>query len=295
MEVVMLNPWSVNIELPSMPIILSRIIEITHNPDMSAQDLANAVMTDQSLTSRMLRLANSAYFHRMQKVETVTDAILTLGFGYVRNLAASASLLEAMFPRRVFPGFDWQAMWLHSVTCAIASEEIFSHVAGFDRRKDETVFIAGLLHDIGKLALACTLPLRFMAVVEGCRKRKEDMLIVETDFLSTNHAEVGQYVTEQWGFPEKLVQAIACHHTPECAAQYSDLARAVCAADMLAKRISAPCIPELTAEISLRDIAEMAKINPGNMSYIIEHVKQDLERSSEIISWGKNLPNAYGY
>lgn len=291
----MLSPSSVNIELPSMPFILSRIIQITRNPDTSAQDLANAVMIDQSLTSRLLRLANSAYFHRMQEVDTISSAILVLGFGYVRNLAASASVLEAMFPRRVFPGFDWQAMWLHSVTCAIASEEIYSYMSGFDRRKDETVFIAGLLHDIGKLVIACMLPLRFMAVVEGCRKCKEDMITVENNFLSSNHAEVGQYVTEQWGFPEKLVQAIACHHTPECATQYSDLARTVFAADMLAKRISAPCIPDLTANISLRDIAKVVEISPGSMSYIIEHVKQGLERSSEIISWGKNLPNAYGY
>ncbi len=295
MEVMMLSPSSVNIELPSMPFILSRIIRITRNPDTSAQELADAVMIDQSLTSRILRLANSAYFHRTKEVDTVSNAILILGFGYVRNLAASASVLEAIFPHKVFPGFDWRAMWLHSVTCAIASEEIYSQMAGFDRRKDETVFIAGLLHDIGKLIIACTLPLRFMAVVEGCRKSKEDMIDVETDFLSTNHAEVGQYVTERWGFPEKLVQAIAYHHAPECATQYSDLARAVCAADMLAKRISAPCIPDLPAHISLQEIAKMADISPGSMGYIIEHVKQGLERSSEIISWGKNLPNAYGY
>ncbi len=85
------------IDLPSMPVALARIIQITNSPDATAEQLAKVVMFDQSLATKVLRLANSAFFGRKMKAETITEAVVTLGFGSVRNLAASASVVEALW------------------------------------------------------------------------------------------------------------------------------------------------------------------------------------------------------
>lgn len=286
----MFEQSSSNIQLPSMPITLTRIIQITRNPDACPQDLADAVMTDQSLTSRVLRLANSAYFRRRSEIETVNDAIITLGFEYVRNLAASASVIESLFPRTHFPGFDWASMWTHSVTTAIAAETISNFISGRTRKGDESAFVAGLLHDIGKLVVACVLPLRFEAVIEECRKTRKEMVLVEPTFLATNHAYIGKQLSESWGFPDKLVQAICWHHAPECALEYVDLARAVSAGNMLAKRLEKPYISGLSADIRLADIAQVAEVEPEDMDWIVNGVRTGLKRSGEILSWGKGLP-----
>ncbi len=86
-----------------MPATLARIIQVTNSPNATAGDVANIVMLDQSLSTKVLRLANSAYFCRLNKAETVTDAVVTLGFGSVRNMAASASVVNTLFPREMFP------------------------------------------------------------------------------------------------------------------------------------------------------------------------------------------------
>src|SRR5512133_1340035 len=102
------------IDLPSVPATLARIIQITSSPEATADELAHVVMLDPSLSTKVLRIANSAYYGRRTKAETITDAVVTLGFGAVRNLAASASVVDALFPRQMFPGFGWQEMWIHS-------------------------------------------------------------------------------------------------------------------------------------------------------------------------------------
>lgn len=273
-----------------MPVVLIRIIDITRNPDSDPRRLAEAVMSDQSLTSRVLRLANSSYFRRRQQVETVSEAILTLGFGYVRNLAASASVLDALFPRKAFPGFDWHSMWTHSVTVAIAAETISTFKSGAQRRSDESAFVAGLLHDIGKLLVAYALPIKFLSIVEACHKTGKDMVEVEKEFIGTNHAYLGLQLGKEWGLPESLLQGIGWHHIPECALEYVDLAKSVHAANLLANRFGGSSIRGVKYNISMRDIANAAEIDIVDVDYIVNAVRDGLKRSTELLSWGSKLP-----
>ena len=163
------------VDLPSVPATLARVIQVTNSPDATAEKLAGVVMLDQSLSTKVLRLANSAYMGRRNKAETITEAVLTLGFGSIRNLAASASVVDALFPKRMFFGFSWDDMWVHSVTCAVASDSIYTRMCGGRSGNSESAFIAGLLHDVGKLILARALPQRFMEVVDMCREYNRDM------------------------------------------------------------------------------------------------------------------------
>jgi HD-like signal output (HDOD) protein len=224
------------------------------------------------------------------KAETITEAVVTLGFTSVRNLAASASVIDALFPKRMFPGFSWQDMWIHSVTCAVASETIYSRMSKTSVGGNESAFVAGLLHDVGKLILARALPSRFLQVVEAVREYNFDIVRAETNILSTNHCKIGGELAEQWEFPAKLTAGIAHHHNPEAACEYEDVARAVQAGNMLAKRMSKNYIVGMPVEISLKEVANVAGVPVTDMDFIVNMSRESLRQCEEIISWGSKMP-----
>ncbi|MFQ3549070.1 MAG: HDOD domain-containing protein [Armatimonadota bacterium] len=280
------------IDLPSMPAALGRIIHITNSPDTaSAEEVATAVMTDQSLATKVMRLANSAYYGRKVKAENVTDAVNALGFTAVRNLAASASIVDALFPKQLFKGFSWPDMWTHSVITGIATEVIHDCM-GTGSSLKESAFVAGLLHDVGKLIVARALPSRFVQIIEACREWDFEMVRAETNYLGTNHAKIGHDLSMQWEFPERLRIGIAYHHSPETAPAHEDVARAVRAANLLAKRIGKYYITNLKTEISCKQVADAAGISLNDVEYVTNQVRDRLDNFEEIISWGRGMPAA---
>jgi putative nucleotidyltransferase with HDIG domain len=280
------------IDLPSIPAALARVIQITNDEDATAEQVAGVIMLDQSLATKVLRIANSAYYGRMKSAETITEAVVTLGFGPVRNLAASASVLDALFPKQMFPGFGWHEMWAHSVTCALATQAIRARTSRRAGGKSEAAFVAGLLHDVGKLIIARALPQKFTQIVDACRERGYDMAHAEKSILSTDHAEIGGELTREWDFPTKLQAAIAYHHDPSGADEHEELAAAVRAANMLAKRIGKSYIVGSNTEISLNEVAEAAGLRQDDMEYITGHVRDGLRQSGAILAWGRTMPRA---
>lgn len=278
------------IDLPSVPATLARIIQITNSPDASADRVAGVVMLDQSLAAKVLRIANSAFYGRRVKAETISEAVVTLGFSSIRNLAASASVVDALFPKQMFPGFSWQDMWVHSVNCAVASEVI--HARMTRTIGAEAAFVAGLLHDMGKLILARALPERFRQVVEACRECNFTMVQAERNLLSTDHAKIGGELAEGWQFPDRLRDAIAYHHCPADACENEDIARAVSAANLLAKRMSKNYIMGVGTEISLKDVADEAGLQVDDMNFIVNAVREKMQQCDEILSWSAAMPGA---
>ncbi|MCX6344138.1 MAG: HDOD domain-containing protein [Armatimonadetes bacterium] len=285
----MFGQSSGKVDLPSMPATLARIIQVTNSPSATSEQLANVVKFDQSLSTKVLRLANSAFLGRRVKAATITEAVVTLGFSSIRNLAASASVVEALFPRRMFVGFSWRDMWTHSVTCAVSAEAIYSAMGC--RGSSESAFVAGLLHDIGKLIIARALPQRFLQVVSAVRDYNFEMIRAENNILSTTHYQIGGDLAKQWDFPEMLCAAIAHHHSPEDALEYEELARAVYAANLLAKRLSKNYITGVSVNVSIKDVADAAGLDPRDINMIIDQVKRRLLQCGDILSWGDSMPD----
>jgi len=286
----MFSRSSGKIDLPSVPATLARIIEITNSPDASADSVASVVMLDQSLATKVLRIANSAFYGRRVKAETISEAVVTLGFTSIRNLAASASVVDALFPEQMFPGFSWQDMWTHSVNCAVASEVI--HARMTRSNGTEAAFVAGLLHDVGKLILARALPERFRQIVETCREHNFTMAQAERNILSTDHARIGGELAEGWQFPHRLRVAIEYHHCPSEAYDNEDIARAVSAANLLAKRMSKGYILGVSAEISLKDVADEAGLPVDDMDFVVDTVREKMHECAQILSWSGSMPGA---
>lgn len=278
------------IDLPSVSPALARIIQITNSPDASAEQVAEVVMLDQSLATKVLRIANSAYYSRRVKAETITEAVVTLGFSSIRHLAASASVIDALFPKQMFPGFDWREMWSHSVTCAVGTEVIYARMSRMQGA--ESAFVAGLLHDVGKLIIARALPQRFLQVVDACREYNRPMELEEQALLSTNHAKIGGDLARSWQFPESLIEAILYHHSPEDSPKYEALARAVGAANMLAKRMSRSYLIGISNDISLEEITEHVGMSVEELEHITMVVRRRMGHCGDILAWGDAMPKA---
>jgi len=273
-----------------MPATIACIVNVTKSAELSAEALAGAVLMDQSITAKIMRLANSAYFGRRAKAKTVTECVLVLGFGLVRNLAASASILEAVFPRHAFPGLSWPAFWTHSVATAVATETLHSHITGVSRKDDESAFIAGLLHDVGKMIIAYAMPVEFAHVITHCIDYGTPMFEAEESYTGTNHPLVGKELARAWDFPEGLPDAIGSHHSSKNPAKFADLTNAIRTGNLLAKSVRGNYIVSRKERTSAREILGDAGVDERYTDMIMTQIRDGIERCQDIVAWGRDLP-----
>ncbi len=199
-------------ELPTPDFIVQKIISVASDPNASAQELANAITMDASLTSKVLKLANSAYYGIPRKITVLNEAIMILGFKTVRNLAMSVFTYSALFQGKEDTAIDRKRLWRHFIYTAIAGETIGSEL-GYPVK--EELFINGLLHDIGKIALDVVSPKLMRAVHEVASKTNRTFSEAEELLEIPSHTAVGGKLVERWGLPEMIVQTVEGHHVPE--------------------------------------------------------------------------------
>lgn len=198
-------------ELPALPKNAHQVIRLTEDPKTVITDLSNAISTDQALAAKVLRLANSAYYGYARRIFSISDAVIILGYGTIRNLVMAASVHSVM--DRELPGYVMARgeLWKQSMVCALLARKLAAR-CGFDNH--EKAFVAGLMHDIGKIILSTYMAEAFAGIIERVNAEKVPFMKAEEEVLGFNHAVVGGKVAEKWNLPEELVEAISCHHNP---------------------------------------------------------------------------------
>lgn len=218
-------------DLPSMPLVATRIIELLEDKETTVEQLEEVVVTDQALTAKLIRLANSAEYAFGRPSATAREAILLLGFLQVRNIALTSSL-TSMFRRRIASDstFDADLFWAHSLTVAVAAEAaaIATRAA---RRAD--AFTAGILHDIGRLLLREQFPHEFELAGRLAMESGIALEEAERRVIGYSHDEVGGALAARWRFPLPLADAIARHHDPRLSLGERRLAGLIAACDRL--------------------------------------------------------------
>jgi HD-like signal output (HDOD) protein len=199
--------------LPTLPSVIVRVNEQVGNPKTSALDLARTILEDQSLTARLLRLVNSPFYGFPRRIATVTEAVTILGFAPVRSLLLTASVVDLLVGEET-PDFSPTGLWEHSVGAAVGAGLLARYTRHEDR---EEVFVAGLLHDVGKLVLFHFLTKEFLAVLETSRREDIPIRTAEQRLLGFTHDQVGRLLAERWKLPVRLSEAIGCHHRPDLA------------------------------------------------------------------------------
>jgi len=200
------------IRLPVLPHVAAAVIEVADSPRASADDLRNAISTDQALVAKLLRVVNSPMYSPRQPVTTVTHAIAFLGFESVRNLALAASFAEVLTSGASGYGLEPGQLWAHSVAVGCAAK-LLSEAAKYPQ--PEEAFLAGVIHDVGKLVLSVNMEREYGGAFAQREPGERPFDEAERACLGFCHAEAGAAVASDWGLPALLCDAIRWHHSPE--------------------------------------------------------------------------------
>jgi HD-like signal output (HDOD) protein len=198
---------------PALPATVNRVIEITGNPESSANDLMQAILPDQSMCIAILKLANSAFFGRPRKVYSIEEAIVVLGFHEIRNIILTQAIFNSFQKLKNIKKQDIDALWQHSLTCGLVAKIIATHTTGYSPSK---LFIAGLIHDMGKLVVLMVFPNGYSST-QGLREQFQHSVLPEEEKFGIGHNTVGMRLLNRWLFPEELCTSTGYHHCPEAA------------------------------------------------------------------------------
>jgi HD-like signal output (HDOD) protein len=227
--------------LPVLPGIAMKLFSILSDPDSMITALAKVIETDPSLTLKLLKIVNSAFYGFSRKIGTVKDAVVILGTDEIKNLAFGLSAAKT-FQNVHFQGIaNPNALWHHSIGTAIIAEHLGRRVP---ECKDTSVFTAGLIHDTGKIFLMEHFPKLYNEVYSTALKHKIPVVEVEEEKFELNHAVIGKFVATRWNLPENLSRAIAFHHQPVATSDPSFLSAIIGLSDYLYHRIEAASSPE---------------------------------------------------
>jgi len=209
-------------DIPSLPEVVNKIVILLGQPNTPASEIAKLISYDPGLTSKVLRMVNSAAYGFQRQISSIQHGIMILGFTTVRGLVLSASIMK-LFEREnssikgMPKGLDHQRFWQHSLGTAMAARQIGKalHMGDID-----DVFSAAMLHDIGKIVLDVYFKKDYLQVLteakrHGVLPHGDAFLTLEENLLGINHTQIGVSLAQKWKLPSAITEAIAHHHAPQ--------------------------------------------------------------------------------
>jgi HD-like signal output (HDOD) protein/CheY-like chemotaxis protein len=232
-------------KLPTLPATYQKLVECLKSPNADMDDVARIIAHDPSMSARLLKVVNSAYFGLAKPVADVARAGALLGLDRIMALVLGQGIFSGGEMPQV-RGFSLEALWAHSVATATAAHRIAIE-EDFDKEQVAAAFLAGMLHDIGKLVLAIGMPEQYARVLELAHASHGDSREIETLELQASHTDVGAYLVGLWGLPNTIAEAIAFHEDPSQSAGEFGLPGIVHVADRIAHHpgIEDPRAPDL--------------------------------------------------
>jgi HD-like signal output (HDOD) protein len=199
-------------QVPTLPEILIRVLEVLEDEKSSADDITTILSSDPVITARVLRLANSAFFGSRFQIDSIHRAVVTVGFEAVKQLTLATTVLQSFSPCTQHC-LDPDDFWMHALGSAKAAQLVALSTRQISM--PEACFTGGLLHDLGKLMLAIGLGAEYEEVVRRAGEERCSLRAMEQRMLQTDHAEVGGWLMQLWGFPALIVSAVRHAYTPE--------------------------------------------------------------------------------
>ena len=225
-----------NLKLISLPAIVAQINQLLNDPNSSATDIAHTISQDPVLTARLIKLVNSPFYNFPSQVDTLSMAVTILGTRQLRDLVIAATVVNH-FKISAEVQFDMEAFWCHSISTGIAARTI---ALAQNIQNSERLFIAGLLHDIGKMIMSLLLPKETESLNKVNENANLDIENPEQQIFGFTHDRLASELLASWHFPESLSQPILHHHDLKSDDEFKIDTAILHIANVIANNIQAP-------------------------------------------------------
>jgi HD-like signal output (HDOD) protein len=264
------------LQLISLPEIYLRLQQVIDDPDHTRDQVAEILSYDPSLSARVLRIANSSYYGFPREIESVASAVGIIGEIDLRNLVLATSVAGSMNALS-YRGVNIDDFWLHSLRCGITARLIAKGIGGFS---PETLFLAGILHDLGILVIYqhdATLAAAISRQIDQQHQLRDQ---AERELLGFDHAEVGALLLEAWGLSAELAELVRCHHQYQLAQDNKGASLMLALANLMAQDGPAADIdsdPRLAAMIG------QLEISPDTLGRLVQDGGRQCDEVKNII------------
>lgn len=218
--------------LVSLPAVCVKINELIQRNNYTAAEIGTLISQDANLAARLLRVANSAFYGFPAKIATISRAVTIVGSRELRDLVLATSAIEA-FNRIPIEAANMNSFWMHSLDTAILARLV---AARAHMVHSESLFVGGLLHDVGHIVMYLKLPELAREAMLLAARKGVDIESAETQTLGVDHAQLGSALLTAWGLPNTLVEPVRYHHDPASAPAFAREATVIHIANLLAKR-----------------------------------------------------------
>ena len=276
--------------IPALPATVTKVMAVTANPESSANDLMQVILPDQTMCGTILKVANSAFFGIPRGVSTIERAVVVLGYAEIRNIVIGKAIFSS-FPKLSRDNKNTLSLfWEHAFTCGLAAKIIGDHL----HLPPSELFIAGLIHDIGKLVMFMAFPNDYPILQELSNPCNLDNAVEEHSKFAISHDKAGLQLAKRWLLPEQLCMAIGFHHSPQKAPSLKQYPLIVQVADILSlmychsesmKRTDVEKIfVDFFPETSTMWQANNLTLKTENFGLWFELLQQQRENDQEILS-----------
>lgn len=193
-------------DLPTMPIVATKVMQLIESENVSSEEIAKIVASDPAVAARVLKISNSSLYGCQRQIQSLSHAVMVLGFKTLKSLAVAASLKLVYKPY----GLTERMLWEHSFGAGLAARIIARETRQVN---EEEAFLGGLFHDIGKNIMNYLDAHQFQAAMQICYNDEVSFAEAERQVYSYTHSDVGGLVVKKWNFPDRLMNAVLKHHT----------------------------------------------------------------------------------
>jgi len=252
--------------LPTLPGIVVKLTQMTEDPDTTTEQMGKEISKDHILAAKLLKLVNSAFYGFPQRISSLNSAIILLGFNVIKSLIISASIFEIMEDQDV-------ELWEHSLGCAVISSVLANRLGLND---PEEISTAGLIHDLGKVAIKMELPREYEQIWNLVRERRISTIAAEHEILGLDHAEAGGWLAKTWNLPDKLCEPVACHHDPRLAREHQLAAAVIHFSNIMIRGLGYGHGEDIWVPLLSQRAWRLLGLAPQDLDQVLEEVEEKL-------------------
>ena len=269
-------------EIATLPEVTVKIIQIVENPKSTARDLHDVIRVDPALSSRLLKVVNSAFYGLPGQIASMDRAIVLLGLSAVKNIAIASSMTHLFNGGRTIEGFSGLELWRHSVAVAVTAR-LLTTAQG--RPSVEESFLAGLIHDLGLLIERQVYPKEMAQIISRQKAQAEDFATLEQEIIGADHAAFGMALATKWRFPRPLCTSIGYHHKPMDLAEVNrELPVLINIADILASRAGIGFTATTASAAYTGEMLQVIKLTQADLDEIAAKLPEQVALTESIFS-----------